>query len=182
MGFSRQEYWSRLPFSTPENLPDPGVEPESLMFPALAVGSLPLVPPGKPQRVLRTMCCCSAVESYPTPCDPLARSMPGSSILHCLPEFAQVHVHWVRWCCLTSSPSDARFFCLQSFPASVLWVRWPKYWSFSFSISPSNEYSGLSSFRINWLDLLAVNRTLKSLLQDHNLKASVIWCSAFFMI
>ena len=63
---------------------------------------------------------------------------------------------------------------------SVLHIRWPKYWSFS--ISPSNEYSGLASFRINWFDLLAVQRTLKSLLQHHSSNASIIWCSAFFIV
>ena len=78
--------------------------------------------------------------------------------------------------------------CLQSFPASVfssesvLCIRWPKYWSFSFSISPSNEYSGLISFRIDWLDLLVVQRTLKSLLQHHSSEASILWPSAFFMV
>ena len=65
---------------------------------------------------------------------------------------------------------------------SVLCIRWPKYWSFSFSISPSNEYSGLISFRIDWFDFLAVQGTLKSLLEHHNSKASVLWCSAFFMV
>ena len=65
---------------------------------------------------------------------------------------------------------------------SALRIRWPKYWSFSFSISPSNEYSGLISFRINWLDLLAVQGTLKSLLQHHSSKASILWCSAFFIV
>ena len=65
---------------------------------------------------------------------------------------------------------------------SVLCIRWPKYWSFSFSISPSNEYSGLISFRINWLDLLAVQGILKSLLQHHSSKASVLRCSAFFIV
>ena len=65
---------------------------------------------------------------------------------------------------------------------SAFCIRWPKYWSFSFSNSPSDEYSGLISFRIDWFDLLAVQRTLKSLLQHHNLKASVVWCLAFFMI
>ena len=65
---------------------------------------------------------------------------------------------------------------------SVLPNRWPEYWSFSFSISPSNEYSGLSSFRMDWLDLLAVQQTLKSLLQHHNSKASILWRSAFFMV
>ena len=65
---------------------------------------------------------------------------------------------------------------------SALCMRWPKYWSFSFSISPSNEYSGLSSFRMDWLDLLAVQGTLKSLLQHHSSKASILQCSAFFIV
>ena len=65
---------------------------------------------------------------------------------------------------------------------SILCIRWPKYWSFSFSISPSNEYSGLISFRMDWLDLLAVQGTLKSLLQHHSSKASVLHCSDFFMV
>ena len=65
---------------------------------------------------------------------------------------------------------------------SVLCIRWPKYWSFSFSISPSNEYSGLISFRMDWLDLLAVQGTLKSLLQHHSSKASIVWRSAFFIV
>ena len=91
-----------------------------------------------------------------------------------------------QWCCLTFSSSAAPFsFCLQSFPASRSFPmshRWPKYWSFSFSISPSNEYSGLISFNIDWLDILAVQGTLKNLLQHHSLKASVLQCSAFFMV
>ena len=65
---------------------------------------------------------------------------------------------------------------------SVLRIRWPKYWDFSFSISPSNEYSGLISFRMDWLYLLAVQGTLKSLLQHHGLKVSILWCSAFFIV
>ena len=65
---------------------------------------------------------------------------------------------------------------------SVPCIRWPKYWSYSFSISPSNEYSGLISFRMDWLDLLAVQGTLKSLLQHHSSKASIFWCSAFFIV
>ena len=79
------------------------------------------------------------------------------------------------------SPSifpSIRVFSNQSVPR----IRWSKYWSFSFSISPSNEYSGLISFRMDWLDLLAVQRTLKSLLQHHSSKASIIWCLAFFII
>ena len=65
---------------------------------------------------------------------------------------------------------------------SVLHIRWPKYWSFSFNISPSNEPPGLISFRIDWFDHLAVQRTLKSLLQHHSWKASILWCSVFFMV
>ena len=65
---------------------------------------------------------------------------------------------------------------------SVLCIRWPKYWSFNFSISPSSEHPGLISFRIGWLDILAVQGTLKSLLQQHSSKASVLWCSAFFIV
>ena len=65
---------------------------------------------------------------------------------------------------------------------SVLYIRWPKYWSFSFSVSPSGEYSGLISFRMDWLDFLAVQGTFKSLLQHHSSKASILWCSAFFMV
>ena len=65
---------------------------------------------------------------------------------------------------------------------SVLCIRWPKYWSFSFDISPSNEYSGLISFRMDWLDLLAVQGILKRLLQHHSSKASILWCSAFFIV
>ena len=68
------------------------------------------------------------------------------------------------------------------FNESTLHIRWPKYWSFSFSISPSNEHPGLISFRISWLDLLAVQGTLKSLLQHHSSKASILWCSAFFIV
>ena len=65
---------------------------------------------------------------------------------------------------------------------SALHIKWPKYWSFSFDISPSNEHPGLISFRMDWLDLLAVQGTLKSLLQHHSLKASILWCSAFFIV
>ena len=93
-----------------------------------------------------------------------------------------------RWCHPTISSSVVPFSCLQSFPASgffsdesALHIRWPKHWSFSFSISPSPEYSGLISFRMDWLDLLGVQGTLKDLLQHHSSKASVLRCSAFFI-
>ena len=89
--------------------------------------------------------------------------------------------HWCHPAILSSvAPFSS---CPQFFPASWSFhISWPKYWNFSFSISPSNEYSGLISFRIDWFDLLAVQGTLKSLLQHHSLKASIIWHSAFFMV
>ena len=116
-------------------------------------------------------------------------SVPGSISLHCCMEFAQTHVHWVVMsssslilCCpLLLLPSI--FSCIRVFSSeSVLHIKWPKYWSFSFSISPFSEYSGLISFRTDWFDLLAVCGTLKSLLQHHSLKASVLLCSTFFMV
>ena len=92
------------------------------------------------------------------------------------------------WCHPAISSSVIPFSCLQPlpasepFPISQLCMRWPKYWSFSFSISPSNEHPGLISFRMNWFDLLAVQGTLKSLLQHHSSKASIFQCSAFFIV
>ena len=84
------------------------------------------------------------------------------------------------FCC---SPPTTIFPNIRVFSSeSVLCIRWPKYWSLSFSISPSNEYSGLISFRIDWLDLLEVQGTLKSLLQHHSPKASILWHSAFFIV
>ena len=92
-----------------------------------------------------------------------------------------------QWCHPTISSSVVPFSsCLQSFPASGSFpmsrIRWPKYWSFSFNISPSNEHSGLIFFRMDWLDLLAVQGTLKSLLQHYSSKASILQCSAFFIV
>ena len=109
-------------------------------------------------------------------------STPGFPVCHQLPELAQTHhVHQVsdaiQPSCPLSSPSPPAFNLSQIrvFPnKSVLHIRWPKYWSFSFSISPSNEYSGLISFRMDWLNLLVVQGTLKSLLQHHSSKASVL--------
>ena len=126
---------------------------------------------------------------FPALCDPMDCSTPVFPVHHQLPAFTQTHVHWVGDA-IQSSHSVIPFSSLpQSFPASrffsdesVLHNRWPKHWSFSFSISPSNEYSGLISFKIDWFDLLAVQGTLKSLLQHHSLKASVVWHSAFFMV
>ena len=88
------------------------------------------------------------------------------------------HLILCRLLLLPSNVPSIRVFSHES----VLHIRWPKYWSFSFSISPSNEYSGLISFRMDWLDLLSVQGTLKSLLQHHSSKASILQCSAFFMV
>ena len=104
----------------------------------------------------------NSVQSHPTLCNPLDWSLPGFPVHHQLPPgLAKSHVHWVIWCHLAISSSVFPFSsCLQYFPASgfspesALRIRWPKYWSFSFSISPSNEYSGLIIFRIGWFDLL----------------------------
>ena len=110
-------------------------------------------------------------------------SSPGFPVHHQLPEFAQTQVHRVSDAIQPSHPVVPFSSCLQSFPASgsFLHIRWPKYWSFSFSISPSNKYLGLISFRMNWLDLLAVEGTLESLLQHHSSKASILQRSAFFI-
>ena len=131
----------------------------------------------------------SITQTCPTLCNPMDCSMPGLPV-HCqLPEFTQTHVHWVDdaihhlilcrpLLLLPSNFASIRVFSNESIPH----IRWSKYWSFSFSISPSNDYSGLSSFRMDWLELLDVQGTLKSLLQHHSSNASVLWCSAFFIV
>ena len=116
-------------------------------------------------------------------------SMPGLPVHHQLPEFTQTHVHRVRDAIQPSHPLSSPSPPAPNLPSirvfsneSTLRMRWPKYWSFSFSISHSNEHPGLITFRIDWLDLLAVQGTLKSLLQHHTSKASILWCSAFFIV
>ena len=125
----------------------------------------------------------------PTLCNPMNHSTPGLPVHHQLPEFTQImSIESVM-------PSNHLILCrplllLPSiFPSirvfsneSAVCTRWPKYWSFSFNISPSNEHPGLISFRMDWLDLLAVQGTLKSLLQHHSSKASILWHSAFFIV
>ena len=117
------------------------------------------------------------------------RSTPGLPVHHQLPEFTQTHIHRVSdaiqpsilcrpLLLLSPIPPSIRVFSNES----TLCMRWPKYWSFSLSISPSKVHPGLISFRMDWLDLLAVQRTLKSLLQHHSSKASILRCSAFFTV
>ena len=124
----------------------------------------------------------SLAQLCPTLCDPKNHSISGLPVHHQLQEFTQTHVHRVGDAIQPSHPLSS-----PSPPApnlsqhqvfsneSTLHMRWPKYWSFSFSISPSNEHPGLISFRMDWLDLLAVQGTLKSFLQHHSSKASVLW-------
>ena len=133
----------------------------------------------------------SVAQSCLTLCDTMNHSTPGLPVHHQLSEFTQTHVHWVSDVIQTSHPllspslpalnlSSIRLFSNES----NLRIRWPKYWSFSFNISPSNEYSGLISFRIDWFDLLAVQGTLQSLLQPHSMKHQFCsaqpysWCSS----
>ena len=105
------------------------------------------------------------------------------TICHSLPKFIAIESvtpsNNLLLCCLLLLPSIFPNIRVLS-TESIVCIRWPKYWSFSFSISPSNKYSGLISFWIDWLDLLSVQGTLKSLLQYHSSKASILWCSAFF--
>ena len=117
-------------------------------------------------------------------------STPGLPVHHQQhPEFTQTHVHRVGDAIQPSHPLRP-LLLLPPIPPSIRvfsnesthHMRWPKYWSFSFSISPSNEHPGLISFRVDWLDLLAVQGTLKSLLQHHSSKASILWCSAFYTV
>ena len=129
----------------------------------------------------------SVTQLCPTFCDPMDCSTPGFPVLHHLLELAQIHIHWVggviQPSCLLSSPSPPVFYLSQHQGLfQALHIGWSKYWSFNLSISPSNEYSRLISFRIYWFDLLAVQGTLKSLLQYHGSKASILRHSAFFIV
>ena len=130
----------------------------------------------------------SVAQSCPTLCDPMNRSTPGLPVHHQLPEFTETHVHRVGDAIQpshplsspsppTPNPSQIRVFSNES----TLRMRWPKYSSFSFSIIPSKEIPGLISFRMDWLDLLAVQGTLKNLLQHHSSKASILRRSALLL-
>ena len=120
----------------------------------------------------------AVAQSCPTLCDPMYHSMPGLPVHHQLPEFTQTHVHRVSDAIEPSHPLSSLSPPALIFPSirvfsdeSALPIRWPRYWIFSFSISPPNEHPGLISFRMGWLDLLPVQGTLKSLLQHHSSKA-----------
>ena len=134
-------------------------------------------------------CCCSVTQLCLTLWDPMDYRTLGFPVLHYLLEFAQTHVHWVSDAMQPSHPLSSPLLLPSIFPSiqvfsseSVLYIRWPKYRSFSFSISPSSTYSGLISSGIDLFDLLAVQGTLKSLLQHNSSKASILGHSALFMI
>ena len=164
MGFSTQEYWSGLPFPSPRFLLVICFIYSSVQFSSVA-------------------------QSCPTLCDPMNRSTQASlSITNSWSFLKLTFIESVTpsshliLCCplllLPPNPPSLRVFSNES----IFHMRWPKYWSFSFSIRPSNEHPGLISFRIDWLDLLAIQGTLKSLLQHHSSKASILCCSAFFTV
>ena len=136
-----------------------------------------------------THCHCSVIKLCTTLCDPMDCSTPGFPVLHSLLEFTQTHIRWIADAIQPSHPLLPLILVPSIFPSirvfynkAALRIRCPKYWSFSFSISPSNEYLGLVSFRIDWFDLPPVQETLKSLLQHHSSKGSTLQCSAFFMV
>ena len=131
----------------------------------------------------------SVAQSCPTLCNPMNHSTPGLPVHHQLPKSTHTHVYWVGDAIQQSHPLSPLLLLPSVFPSirvfsnkSALRIRWPKYWSFNFNINPSNEHPGLIFFRIYWLDLLAVQGTLKSLLQHHSSKASILRHSAVFIV
>ena len=204
MGFSRQEHWNGLACPLPGDLPNPGIKPRS---PTLQADSLPSELPGKPKNtgvgslsllrenfpiimylygyVLCALSHLSRVRLFATPwiaAHQASLSITNSRRLLRLMSIKSVmpssHLILCRLLLLLPPiPPSIRVFSSES----ALHMRWPQYWSFSFSISPSNEHPGLTSFRMDWLNLLAVQGTLKSLLQHHSSKASIFWRSAFFL-
>ena len=131
----------------------------------------------------------STSQSCPALCDPMNHGMLGFPVHHQLPESTQTNVHWVNDAIQPSHPLSSLSPPAINLPSnrvfsnqSALRIRWPKYWSFSFSISPSNEHPGLISFSMDWFDLLAVQGTRKSLIQHHSSKTSILQCSAFFIV
>ena len=135
-------------------------------------------------QLLVDCCCCLVAKSCPTLCDPMDCSTPGLSVPGVCPGSCPLN-QWFYPATSSCRPLlllPSIFRCIRVFSnESALRIRWPKYWSLSFSISAYSEYSGLISFRIGWFDLFAVQRILKSLLQHHILKASILWHSVFLM-
>ena len=198
MGFSKQEHWSGLPCPPPGDLPDSGIEPKSLMSPASACGFFTssvtwealviriLFSKYSFPTSLYSVQSLSRVRLFATPwtaAHQASLSITSSWNLLKLMSIESVMPsnHLILWHPLLLLPSIFPSIRVNS-NESVSRIKWSKYWSYSFSISPSNEYSGLISFRKDWLDFLEVQGTLKSLLQHHNSKASILLCSAFFIV
>ena len=144
---------------------------------------------GKKSHVYKLKDFTSVTRSCPTLGNPMNHSTPGLPVHHQIPEFTQTHVHWVSDAIQPFHPLCPFLLPPSIFPSirvfsneSVLCIRWPKYWNFSFNISLSNEYSGLISLRMDSLDLLTVQGTLKNLLQHHSSKTSILWRSAFYIV
>ena len=134
-------------------------------------------------------CVCLVTQLCPTLCNPMECSTPGLPVHHQLPEYTQTHVHWVGdetnhlILCRPLLHLPSVFPSIRVFSnESALCIRWPKHWSYSFNINPSNEHPGLISLRMDWLDLLTFQGTLRSLLQHDSSKASILQCSAFFTV
>ena len=166
-GFSRQEYWSQLPCPPPRDLPNPGVEPRSLKFRALASRFFITSATWEAHRMgISSVQFSSVARLCLTLCDPMNCITPGFPVHHQLPEFTQTHVHWVGDAIQPSHPLSSPFppaFNLsqhQGLFNESLRIGWSKNWRFCFSIHPSNEYSGLISFRMNLFDFLIVQGTL----------------------
>ena len=186
MGFSRQESWSGLPCPPPGNLLDPGIKPMSLMFPALAGRFFTISTTWEAyvyineyySAIVVVIQLPSHVRLFAITRTVAWQASPSLTISLNLPKFMSIESlmpsrHLILCHPLLLLPSvfpSIRVFSNES----ILHIRWPKYWSFSFSISPSNEYSGLIFFRIDWFDRLTVQGTLKSLLQNHSSKASIL--------
>ena len=171
MGFYRQEYWSGLPFLSPGDAPDPGINPGTPSLQAVQFSSV--------QSLSRVRL---FVNPWTEACQASLSITNSWSLLMLMSiESVMPSNHLILCCSLLLPPSI--FPSMKVFSnKSVLCIRWPKYWSFSFSISPSNEYSGLISYRMDWLDLLAVQGTLESLLQHHSSKETILQCSSFFVV
>ena len=181
VGFSQQEYWNGVPFPPPGYLPDAGIKPPSCVGWGFFTTSATW---GALCEQFSSVQSLSRVRLSVTPWTAarqasLSIANSRSSVRLMSIESAMPSNHLILCCPLFLLPSifpSIRVFSNES----TLHVRWPEYWSFSFNISPSNEYSGLISFRMDWLDLLAFQGTLKSFLQHHSSKASILWRSAFF--
>ena len=174
---------ARLP--CPGDLSNPGNEPSSPVSPVLVGGFFTSEPPWRPVNDILLFSC--SVVSYSF--QPHGLQHPRISCPSLSPGACSNHVHWVCnaiWSSYPLSLPSPPVFNLSQYQGfsneSALHIRWPKYWNFSFSISSFNEYSGLTSFRIDWFDLLAVQGTHKSVFQHHNSKLSILQQSAFFMI